>query len=101
MPAVIVLDTVCVPSRDVVSREVEGEIIIVPLVPGIGDGDEELYTLNATGYEVWRRLDGQATLGQIAVALAEEFDAPLEEAEADVLGFAREMARRRILRPGS
>jgi len=101
MPAEIVLCTVCVPSWDVVSREVEGEIVIVPLAPGIGDADDELCTLNETGHEMWRRLDGQAVLGQIAVAPAEEFGAPFEVTRADVLFSAREMARRRILEPGT
>ena len=30
-------------------REIEGELIIVPLVAGIGDADDELFTLNETG----------------------------------------------------
>jgi hypothetical protein len=42
----VTLDTVCVPSMDVVAREIEGDMVIVPLVAGIGDADDELYTLN-------------------------------------------------------
>ena len=93
------LDTVCAPSDQVVAREIEGEIIIVPLVAGTGDADadDELYTLNETGHYLWPRLDGATTLGEIAAALADEFDAPLLEIEADVLGFATEMAQLRIL----
>ena len=93
------LDTVYVPSQDIVAREIEGEIIIVPLVAGIGDADDELYTLNETGRQVWQRLDGEATLGEIAGVLDDKFAAPLDEIQADVLGFAREMAERRILTP--
>ena len=36
------LATVCIPSEDVVAREIEGEIVIVPLVAGIADADDEL-----------------------------------------------------------
>ena len=43
------LDAVYTPSEDIVAREIEGEIIIVPLVAGIGDMEDELYTLNDTG----------------------------------------------------
>jgi len=32
-------DTICAPSDDVVAREIEGEIVIVPLTAGIGDAD--------------------------------------------------------------
>jgi hypothetical protein len=42
----ISLNAVLVPSEDVVTREIEGEIIIVPLVAGIGDLEDELVTIN-------------------------------------------------------
>jgi hypothetical protein len=97
MAAEVMLGTTCAPSQDVVAREIEGEIIIVPLVAGIGDADDELYTLNETARAIWERLDGKRTLGDVAAELAEEFDAPPEVLEADVLGFASEMVGRGIL----
>jgi len=36
-------------------------------------------------------------LKDVAALLADEFNAPLSEIESDVLGFANELARRRIL----
>ena len=45
----VTLEKVFYPSEDVVAREIEGEVIIVPLVAGIGDMDDELFTLNETG----------------------------------------------------
>lgn len=93
----VTLATVCAPSEDVVAREIEGDIVIVPLVAGIGDADDELFTLNDTGKAIWKQLDGERTLGDVAKVLAEEFDAPLTELQADVLGFAGEMTTRRIL----
>jgi hypothetical protein len=93
----VTLATICAPSEDVVAREIEGDIVIVPLVAGIGDADDELFTLNETGKAIWKRLDGERTLGDVAKVLAEEFDAQLPELQADVLGFAGEMTERRIL----
>jgi hypothetical protein len=93
----ISLDTVCVPSDDVVAREIEGEIVIVPIVAGIGDAEDELYTPNESGQGMWRHLDGTRSLGAVVNALAQEFDAPRVELEADVLGFSGEMVRRGIL----
>ena len=78
------LATVCIPSEDVVAREIEGDIVIVPLVAGICDAEDELYTLNPTGHAIWNMLDGQRTLGQVAAALMQEFDATQAEIEADV-----------------
>jgi hypothetical protein len=97
MKATVTLDTVCAPSADIVAREIEDEIIIVPLVTGIGDSDDELYTLNDTARAIWRKLDGRRTLREVTTALTKEFDAPQTELEADVLGFAGEMVRRGIL----
>lgn len=93
----ITTQTVCAPSEDVVAREIEGEIVIVPLVAGIGNADDELYTLNETGRAIWKLLDGKRTLTQVTDDLAGEFDAPRADLEADVLGFARELTGRRIL----
>lgn len=93
----VTLGTLCVPSDDIVAREIEGDLVIVPLVAGIGDADDELFTLNETGQAIWKRLDGEKTLGEVASLLAEEFDAPLDTLRGDVLGFAGEMTRRRIL----
>ncbi len=91
------LNVVCAPSEDVVAREIEGEIVIVPLVAGIGDAEDELYTLSLTGQAIWQKLDGQRTLKEVAAALADKFDAPLASIENDVLGFAGELTQRGIL----
>ena len=91
------LDTICVPSEDIVAREIEGDLIILPLVAGIGDTDDELCTLNETGKAIWKKLDGQKSLAQIAADLAVEFSAPGDEITKDVLGFATEMIKRGIL----
>ncbi len=92
----VALTSVCAPSDDVVAREIEGELIIVPLVAGIGNA-EELYTLNPTAQAIWQKLDGQRTLKEVAAALVDEFNGPLAELEADVLGLAAELTQRGIL----
>jgi hypothetical protein len=91
------LENVCIPSEDVVAREIEGETVIVPLVSGLGDTEDELYTLNPTGQAIWRKLDGKRTLKEVAALLALEFDAPLMELEKDVIGFTAELTKRRML----
>lgn len=91
------LKDICVPSDDVVAREIEGDMIIVPLVAGIGDADDELYTLNKTGQAIWQALDGVKTLSQVALELTDEYSSAENEIEKDVLGFATEMARRGML----
>ncbi|MCP4372843.1 MAG: PqqD family protein [Deltaproteobacteria bacterium] len=71
-------------SEDVVAREIEDEIVIVPIIAGIGSMDDDLYTLNSTGKAFWRLIDGQRSLGQIGKCLADEYEAPLDEILAQI-----------------
>jgi hypothetical protein len=84
-------------SNEVVAREIEGELIIVPLTSGIGDMEGELFTLNETGRAIWDRLDGSRSLRDVAAELREDYDTPVEEIEHDVTGLAQELLNRRIL----
>ena len=93
----IVMEAVYIPSQDVVAREIEGELIIVPLAAGMGDQDDELYTLNETGREIWGRLDGRHNLAVVIQELAEEYAAKPQEIEADVSGLMMELLRRKML----
>ena len=91
------LDGIYGPSEDIVSREIEEELLIVPLVSGIGDMEDELFTLNETGKVIWGQLDGQKTLREVIANLSEEFEAPAEEITEDVTGFVEELLRRGML----
>ena len=93
----IEMNRVYMPSEDIVSREIEGELIIVPLVSGIGDLDDELFTLNRTGRAIWQLLDGTRTLDQIADELRDTFEAPVGEIEKNILGFVSELFNRRMV----
>ena len=93
----LTLEAICVPSEDVVAREIEGELIIVPIASGIGDMEDELYTVNETGKAIWDRLDGARPLSQIATELAIEYEASAAELERDVLGLVGELVRRKML----
>ncbi len=84
-------------SDDIVSREIEGELIIVPIASGIGDAEDELYTLNETGRSIWERIDGKHSLKNIADDLSIEYAAPLDIIIRDVLGLVMELNRRKIV----
>lgn len=92
------LDAVYLPSEDVVARTIEGEIIIIPLVTGMGDLEDELYSLNETGRSIWEKLDGSKSLKEVVNELSLEFHAtPEGMIEADVMGFVKELLGRRML----
>lgn len=94
----VTMESVCMPSEDVVAREIEGDMIIVPLASGIGDTDDELYTLNETGKAIWSKLDGERTLTLVAEEMKSEFSSPPGEIASDVLGFISELVRRGIVK---
>lgn len=98
MPSLAVsLDDVFAQSEDVVSRIIEDELIIVPLVSGIGESDEDLYSLNQTGRALWSRLDGVRTLQQIADEMLEEFDTTVDTIEKDLIGLIDELVNRKLV----
>lgn len=91
------LDRAYRPSEDVVVREIEGEIVIVPLASGIGDIEDELFTLNETGRAIWARLDGTRPLAAVVRELAAGYDAPAGVIQEDVVGLAQELLDRRMI----
>lgn len=84
-------------SEDVVARKIEDEIIIVPLASGIGDMEDELFTLNATGEAIWDRLDGNKSLKDIVADLSAEYENSEKSIEEDVVGFVQELSIRGIV----
>jgi hypothetical protein len=93
----ITMDSILFPSEDIVAREIEGELIIIPLVAGIGDMEDELFSLNDTAKAIWKQLDGDKNLAQIAAGLASEYNADLKKIEGDVLGLMGELFNRGIV----
>jgi len=84
-------------TENVVSREIDGEIIIVPLTSGIGDAEDDLFSLNDTGKAVWKYLDGSKTVEEITDILDREFESTDGDIAEDVIGFLEELYARKIL----
>lgn len=97
METEVALDSAYKPSDDVVARDIEGELIIVPLAAGIGDMEDEIYTLNKTGQAIWSMLDGKKTLREVALALGTKFEAKPDEIQEDVAGLVGELFKRKIV----
>lgn len=53
--------------------------------------------MNETGRSIWSRLTGEKNLRSIANDLAEEFSAPQEVIEKDLLGLITELIRRKMV----
>jgi len=97
MDTAVNIDAVYTISEEVVARDIEGELIIVPLTSDVGDLEDELYTLNETGKDIWDRLDGKTSLKDVIIQLLEEYDTSFQEIETDVKGLMEELLKRKFL----
>jgi hypothetical protein len=67
----------------VVSREVAGEQILVPIQRRDAES-AAIFVLNETGSRIWDLMDGQRSLAEIRDALAEEYDVEPAAVGSDV-----------------
>ncbi len=77
-------------NRDTVSREIEGETIVVPICRGVGDMDS-VFTFNALGSELWKLLEKSRTEEEMASWVAGHFEVSPERALADVQNFLNDL----------
>lgn len=77
--------TIYVPSKKVVCRDIMGEKVIVPIEAGIADFNDAMYALNETGSLVWEGMEKKKTMSQICSAIAMEFDVERSTVEKDVI----------------
>ena len=78
------LDTCYRKSPSIVSREIAGETILVPIRQNVGDM-VSIYTLNETAAYAWALIDGQRPVQVIRDQIVAEFEVGAEEAERDLL----------------
>ena len=90
-------DAVYTASGDVVVREVDDQIILIPLASGMEDAGNKPFILNMTGREIWQRCNGKRSLKAIAKDLAAEFKTPAATIQKDVIGFVKQLLKRKML----
>lgn len=83
-------------NREVVSRQIEGELIIVPIRRGVGDLNS-LYTLNPVGSVLWEFMTEGHTLAEMVGRVCEEFDVTTTEAQADIEGFLSSLVEEKLV----
>ncbi len=76
--------------EDVVTREILGETLLVPISASIADM-QNIFALNGTGAFVWERLDGHTTLAGIRDALARDFDVAPDAAWGDLAALVGDL----------
>ncbi|MGB2705586.1 MAG: PqqD family protein [Candidatus Omnitrophota bacterium] len=80
-------------NEDIVSREIDNELILMPIYKTNKDINE-MYTLNETAGDMWDCIDGETTLGEIRDELCAHFkDVTREKLEADLEEFIADMKK--------
>ena len=97
MKAQIDLNSKYAPSEDVVARDVHGEFLIIPITSGIGDLDDQIFSLNKFARAIWEKLDSKRSLKEVAHALSLQFEGDATEKENDVLGLTKELLKRKMI----
>jgi hypothetical protein len=80
------LDSVPVRHSGAVEAEVDGQRVLM------SPGDYSYFGLAGTGAIVWDRLDGTVSVGELADALAGEFDTDADRVRREVTEFVEKLA---------
>jgi hypothetical protein len=84
-------------EKDLVTRCVAGETIIVPIKNKVGDLDS-IYTLNEIGTLIWELMDGKSSVSKIVEVISNTYEVKLEEAERDALQFINSLEKAGMIR---
>ena len=74
----------------IVSRDVAGETIVVPICRGVGDLDS-VYTFNPVGRSLWRLLESGHSVEELANWVATHYEVDAKQAVADVESYLSEL----------
>jgi hypothetical protein len=77
-------------SPQIIARRTGDEYVLVPVTDNIADMTS-MYTLNETGAFIWDRIDGSATIDDIALALAGEYGEDIETTRSDVIAILADL----------
>ncbi|MFC1837612.1 PqqD family protein [Thermodesulfobacteriota bacterium] len=80
------LSRIFIRENDIISRDIAGETILVPIRGNLADM-QYIFTLNPVGIFIWEQLEGEKNLAEILESLLEHFETSREQAETDMLEF--------------
>lgn len=77
-------------SDDVVTREIEGKVVLMPLHKTSKDLNY-IYTLNETASHAWNLFDGKSTLDDIRNSLAGKYDVTEARLKKELDEFVKDL----------
>jgi hypothetical protein len=91
---VLTLTSRVVRNPDLVSADMDGEIVMMSLERG------EYYGIGGVGTRVWQLLEQPMTLDQICRTMCSEFEVDESKCRTDMLAFVSDLARNGMVLPG-
>jgi Coenzyme PQQ synthesis protein D (PqqD) len=83
-------------NQDVVSRKIDGDLIIVPIRSGVGDLNS-LYTLNPVGSVLWEFMTERHTIGEMVERVCGEFEVTTTQAQQDIEVFLDSLLEEKLV----
>jgi hypothetical protein len=80
------------PLHQVVTREIAGETLLVP-IRGRVDDMHHIFAMNPVAAHIWQAIDGSTPAGAIVAGVGETFEVDMEQAGQDVAAFLEELAQ--------
>jgi hypothetical protein len=81
---------------DIVSREIAGESILVPVCGKLADM-QKIFSLESTAEYIWQQMDGKTRLADICRGVIDTFDVEKERAESDITEFINELLEANLI----
>ena len=85
-------------DKNLVSRSIAGETIIVPVRSGVSDL-EYVYTLNEVGSRIWALLDEGTPVSRIVEMICAEYEVTPEQASQDIAEVFRSLEAAALIHP--
>ncbi len=78
-------------QEDIVSREIAGETILVPIRGKLVDM-QRIFSIDTVAEYIWHQMDGENSLDIICEKVLDTFEVGRKEAQNDILSFVNELA---------
>jgi len=78
-------------KKSFVTREVGNELVLVPLTGNV-EQMNELFTMNETGRFIWKNINDDTTIEELAEKMVEDFEVSPEMARSDISVFLEKMS---------
>ena len=84
-------------SSRVVSREIAGETLVVPIRGGVGDLDS-IFSFNPLGTDLWQLLQSGITVDEMVSWVVDHYEVTSGQANEDIQAFLGELSRSGLIR---